>query len=41
MTTKEFVDSLSKEEIDILKKLLNTYKEEKKENDDRTRDRKD
>ena len=40
MTTKEFVESLSKEELETLKKLLNTYKEDKKENDDRSRDRK-
>ena len=44
MTTKEFVDSLSKEELETLKKLLNAYKEDKKEdmkeNDDRSRDRK-
>lgn len=37
---KEFVDSLSKEELEILKKLLNAYKEDMKENDDRSRDRK-
>ena len=40
MTTKEFVDSLSKEELETLKKLLNAYKEDKKENDDKSRNRK-
>ena len=29
MTTKEFVDSLSKEEVEALKRLLNTYNKEK------------
>ena len=28
MITKEFVDSLSKEELEILEKLLNAYKED-------------
>ena len=41
MTTKEFVDSLSKEELETLKKLLNTYKEEKKTDDDKSGNRKD
>ena len=40
MTTKEFVDSLSKEELETLKKLLNAYKEDKKSDDDKSRDRK-
>jgi len=39
MITKEFVDSLSKEELEILEKLLNAYKEDMKENDDRSRHR--
>lgn len=29
MTTKEFVDSLSKEEVEALKRLLSTYNKEK------------
>ena len=31
MTIKEFVDSLSKEETEALNKILNNYKEDKKD----------